>query len=542
MQIRNMKISVRLGFGFGLILMLVAFLVAFVIVQMSAQTKGMKEIEFALSSKSNAISLITAVKDNGIASMEMLLSTNSDHHANANKHITERSQSIERIIESMGREFADSPEDLKLLAAMQKQRALYVSGLDKVTHLLKTGKQAQAAYVAGEEMIPWLDPFLKAIQNLDDYQGKKLVATIDRIDQMANSIRNMVIMAGAIVLLLGLFSAVYIVHSIKQPLNQMRNVIIEVGKNDDFTRRIALSSSDEVGETAQAFDGLIASFQQIMGQVLESADKVSAFAKDLSSSSGHVAARSSSQSESTAAMAAAVEEMTVSINHISDNAREALDISRQSGNLSTEGGEIIQQAALEMSRIADTVRETSRSIEEVGQHSNQISSIVQVIKDIASQTNLLALNAAIEAARAGEQGRGFAVVADEVRKLAERTTNATEEISGMIDVMQNSANKAVTAMSASVDQVSSGVTLANQAGSSIKQIKSGASRVVDVVNDISTALEEQSSTSSDLSGQVENVARMTEENSAVSANTALQAENLQELASAMRASVGRFRI
>jgi methyl-accepting chemotaxis protein len=241
-------------------------------------------------------------------------------------------------------------------------------------------------------------------------------------------------------------------------------------------------------------------------------------------------------------MAAAVEEMTVSINHVSDSAREAVEISRNSGKLSTEGGEITHKAAAEMSQIAETVRNTAQAIEELGQQSNQISSIVQVIKDVADQTNLLALNAAIEAARAGEQGRGFAVVADEVRKLAERTTKATEEITQMIASMQHSAHAAVATMETAVDQVGGGVTLANQAGSAIIQIKNGAEHVVDVVNDISSALAEQSSASNDIASQVEKVAQMTEENSAAAAETASAANTLHDLAGTMQTAVSRFRI
>lgn len=542
MNVRNMKIGVRLGLGFGLILSLVMILLAFVVTQLSSMTRGAEQIESDLSSRARALDLIMLVKDNGTSSMEMLLSTNSDYHATVIKKIEESNRSISGTIESMDRDSASSPDDGKFLVDIKKQRGLYVSGLEKVTTLLKNGKQEQATYVAGEEMIPALDPFLMAVKKMDEHQGKKLDASIAQIRQSAGSIRNTVVVVGAVVVLLGLFSAVYIVLSITRPLNRMRAAIVDVGKNDDFTRRISIDSMDEVGETAQAFDGLVASLQGIFKQVLESADKVSALAKSLSSSSGDVAGRSSSQSESTCAMAAAVEEMTVSINHISESAREALDISRQSGNLSSGGGVIIQQVAAEVSRIAETVRETSRNIKEVGRHSNEISSIVQVIKDIASQTNLLALNAAIEAARAGEQGRGFAVVADEVRQLAERTTGATEEISGMIGAMQESAHGAVAAMGASVERVNSGVTLANEAGASVDQIKAGAARVVEVVNDISSALAEQSSASSDLAGQVESVAQMTEENSAAVARTATDADNLQELAGAMREAVGRFKI
>ena len=341
---------------------------------------------------------------------------------------------------------------------------------------------------------------------------------------------------------LGLLLAWWIIRSITGPLNQMRTTITEVEKSGDFTQRIPVHTEDEVGQTAKAFNQLMTALQQTLGQVLDSVAKVSDAAQSLSAASGQVATSSSSQSEATSAMAAAVEEMTVSINHVSDSAREAVEISRKSGKLSTEGGEIIHKAASEMSQIAETVRHTAQAIEELDQHSNQISSIVQVIKDVADQTNLLALNAAIEAARAGEQGRGFAVVADEVRKLAERTTKATEEITQMIAAMQHSAQAAVSTMETAVDQVSGGVALANQAGSAIIQIKDGAEQVVGVVNDISSALTEQSSASNDIAAQVEKVAQMTEENSAAAAETSSAANNLQELASDMRATVNRFKI
>nr|WP_051338761.1 methyl-accepting chemotaxis protein [Sulfuricella denitrificans] len=349
---------------------------------------------------------------------------------------------------------------------------------------------------------------------------------------------------GAIIggVLLGLLLAWWIIRSIAGPLNQMRATISEVEKNSDFTQRIPVNSEDEVGQTAKSFNQLMTTLQQIFGQVLDSVAKVSDAAQTLSAASGQVATSSSSQSEATASMAANVEQMTVSINHVSDSAHEAVEISRKSGKLSAEGGEVIHKAAAEMSQIAETVRHTAQAIEELGQHSNQISSIVQVIKDVADQTNLLALNAAIEAARAGEQGRGFAVVADEVRKLAERTTKATEEITQMIGTIQSSAKGAVATMSSAVDQVSSGVTLANQAGSAIVQIKDGAEQVVGVVNDISSALAEQSSASNDIAAQVEKVAQMTEENSAAAAETASAADNLQELANTMRAAVNRFKI
>ena len=385
-------------------------------------------------------------------------------------------------------------------------------------------------------------PLVKSMEALLEIQAKNAKDTYTEAESSYVMVR--AISIGTLIggVTLGLFLAWWIIRSITGPLNQMRATISEVEKNGDFTRRIPVDTEDEVGQTAKSFNQLMAALQQTLGQVLVSVAKVSDAAQTLSAASGQVATSSSSQSEATSAMAAAVEEMTVSINHVSDSAHEAVEISRKSGKLSTEGGEVIHKAAAEMSQIAETVRHTAQAIEELGQHSNHISSIVQVIKDVADQTNLLALNAAIEAARAGEQGRGFAVVADEVRKLAERTTKATEEITQMIAAMQHSAKAAVTTMGSAVDQVSGGVALAKQAGSAIVQIKDGAEQVVGVVNDISSALAEQSSASNDIAAQVEKVAQMTEENSAAAAETASAANNLQELANSMQAAVNRFKI
>jgi methyl-accepting chemotaxis protein len=436
------------------------------------------------------------------------------------------------------------PEEKKLAADYDQKRKAYQGEiLQPMLQALQDNDyslEKQSRFLKGNRT--HASPLIKSMEALLEMQAKNAQETYD--EAKSNYAMARTISIGAIVggLVLGMLLAWWIIRSVTGPLNQMRATIGEVDKNSDFTQRVKVSSEDEFGQTAKSFNKLMTDLQHTLGQVLGSVAKVSDAAQSLSSSSNQVADSSSSQSEATASMAADVEQMTVSIGHVSDSAREAVEISRKSGKLSTEGGEIISKATSEMSKIEETVRHTAQAIEELGQQSNQISSIVQVIKDVADQTNLLALNAAIEAARAGEQGRGFAVVADEVRKLAERTTKATEEITQMIAAMQHSAHAAVSTMETAVDQVSGGVALANQAGLAIIQIRDGAEQVVGVVNDISSALTEQSSASNDIAAQVEKVAQMTEENSAAAAETSSAANNLQELASDMRATVSRFKI
>jgi methyl-accepting chemotaxis protein len=195
-----------------------------------------------------------------------------------------------------------------------------------------------------------------------------------------------------------------------------------------------------------------------------------------------------------------------------------------------------------MRKIAITVRETSGTIEKLGEQSTRISLIVKVIEEIADQTNLLALNAAIEAARAGEQGRGFAVVADEVRKLAERTSKATHEVTQMINAIQEASRSAVDGMIATVAQVDDGVVLAQRAGDAIHLIQVESGQVLSTVTDISTALVEQSKASNDIASNIEKVAQMTEKNCAAAEQTAGAAKHLEELADEMRATVNRFKV
>ncbi len=346
----------------------------------------------------------------------------------------------------------------------------------------------------------------------------------------------------AVQILLWLTISFILRRFVSKPADQMRKAITEISNTGDFTHRVAVNSDDEIGQTARSFNDLMGNLQTAFRQVHEGIEKVNESSQTLSMSSQQVANGSTNQSEAASAMAATVEQVSVSINHVAEGAREALKISRSSGKLSERGGEIIHSAAEEMRKIAGTVRQTSSSIENLGEQSTRISSIVNVIKEIAEQTNLLALNAAIEAARAGEQGRGFAVVADEVRKLAERTTRATQEVTQMIDTIQQASRTAVDGMVATVTQVDGGVALAQQAGDAINQIKMESSQVIKTVDDITSMLAEQSKASNDMAVHIEKVAQMTEENSAAAEQTASAASQLAQLADEMRNTVNRFKI
>ena len=263
---------------------------------------------------------------------------------------------------------------------------------------------------------------------------------------------------------------------------------------------------------------------------------------NLSESASQVSVSSGDQSQAASSMAAAVEEMTTSISHVSGNAADALQLAEEAGTASSQGGEVIGRAVDEIRRISDVVKQAAETIGALSEQTETISGIMNVIKEVADQTNLLALNAAIEAARAGEQGRGFAVVADEVRKLAERTSQATLEIAGKIAAIKDQSNNATRDMQGAVNLVESGVQLANEAGSSIGHIAEGAMSVIRVANDIASALKQQAAASNDIALHVENIARMTEVNAQAAKASADMSMQLGSLAKQLQDGVARFQV
>ncbi|MEY4593058.1 MAG: hypothetical protein RIR18_1953 [Pseudomonadota bacterium] len=320
----------------------------------------------------------------------------------------------------------------------------------------------------------------------------------------------------------------------------MAKAVVERIAAGDLTQSLAVKTGDNTSLIANQ-SRMQNNLRQTIKGIAVSVSDTEFAADSLASAAQQVAAASADSSESASSMSAAVEELSASISQITENAKSALILSEQAGKLSSEGGGVIEQAIEEINRIAHTVRETSSGMSSLSASSGKISTIVQVIKDVADQTNLLALNAAIEAARAGEQGRGFAVVADEVRKLAERTTSATVEISEMITKIQTDANMSLKTMEGAVEQVDKGVYLASQAGTAIAEIRNSVTQVVGQVNDMVSSIQEQSMASQQIAHRVERVAQSSEANNAAAQQTSASADRLRELARTLKSSIGQFK-
>jgi methyl-accepting chemotaxis protein len=302
---------------------------------------------------------------------------------------------------------------------------------------------------------------------------------------------------------------------------------------------IDTSTSDEL---PKAFARMQARLREMIQQINQAASQLIESVQNISGASQQLSGAVSEQSNAASAMAATVEELTVSINHVSNNAGEAGGLASRSGQQSLDGSAVIQNTLTSMNGIAKTVQHASTKVSELGQHSEQISTIVSVIQGIADQTNLLALNAAIEAARAGEQGRGFAVVADEVRLLAQNTGKSTKEIAGMIDKIQLGVRDTVESMRSGVMEVSQGVEMAESAGKAITEISESSGQVLVVVEQISLALREQTAASQDVARNVERSAQMSEQNNLSVQDLLRSSHDLNQLAIGLKQEVGRFRL
>ena len=367
--------------------------------------------------------------------------------------------------------------------------------------------------------------------------------SLDKVNQAVSEFRAVILLA-AIALMLPVIAFLYfaVKHSVTLPLHDVTRRLQDITEGEgDLTRRLEIKGEDEICAMARAFNGFMEKLQGIVGEVKASAGQVLNTADQLASLSERVATNSTTATSEAYAMAAQVEVMTYTLNDLANQAEDVQRVSLESSDHSARGGEVIHAAAHEMNQITAAVNDSSQIIHDLGRQSDQISQIVNVIREIADQTNLLALNAAIEAARAGEQGRGFAVVADEVRTLAERTSNSTQEIAGMIVKIQDGTHQAIESMTTGVARVSAGAALAQQAGEAINQIKSGVSQVVAGVNEISASLKDQSLSNNENSQKVEHIAKLSEQNSTAFQETARTVQHIDALARNLGNLVGRFR-
>ncbi|MBS1155475.1 MAG: methyl-accepting chemotaxis protein [Proteobacteria bacterium] len=455
--------------------------------------------------------------------------------------IKQKIQEINTLLGDYEKRATDS-KDKSLLDADKQSFANYTQILEKVLARSRDNDREGANAIVESEWKPAGNKLTTAFQEHAKFNNELAVSVVNNATEAGqrNSMITLVTLALGIVLAGGI--GLMLRRGITSSLHAMRETMLRVAGQLDFTARVSIANHDEIGVTATAFNQLLDRVQDNIRSVAAGAEQVAQAASQMAQTAAQVASASLEQSEAASNMASSIEQMSVSIAQVGDRAGEVHRYSSESGELSGNGEEVIGHTVQEINHAAQSVTQAADHLRHLEAQSLQISSVVAVIKEVADQTNLLALNAAIEAARAGEQGRGFAVVADEVRKLAERTASSTQEIIRTIESMRNGARNAVEGMQQIVRQVSNSVERVTIANRVMEQIGHGSRNGVAMVDEIVNAIREQVTTSNSIAQQIEHIAQMAEEGSCAANEGAQSARDLDQLAVGMQRMVAAYRL
>jgi methyl-accepting chemotaxis protein len=334
----------------------------------------------------------------------------------------------------------------------------------------------------------------------------------------------------------------FIIRRLFSPLNKMHDVMLIAEQEGDLTQRLTYLKKNEVGEMCISFNSLLERLSGIISLIAQSAESVAAAASQVFSSSEMMATNAEEVAAQAATVAVASEQMAATANEVASNCSLAAQSSQRANDSAESGSQVVESTMSAINRISGGVKETAKNIETLGNRSEEIGAIVETIEEIADQTNLLALNAAIEAARAGEQGRGFAVVADEVRALAERTSQATKEISKTIKFIQVETQSAVSLMQEEVQEADRGTIEAGKSGEALKDILDQIQSVTMQVNQIATAAEQQTATTGEITSNIQQITDVVHETARGAHESATAAEQLTKMARELQQMVRQFRV
>ncbi len=531
----NLKIRTKLTSTFGVILILTAIVGFFSNVQMSKVYEHADEI-----ADNNLPSIVGLFDlDDHLTQItrhwfEHILSTSNEDMAEAEKDLDVLIKDF-KDHHKVFQKLVTTDEEKKLFAEFTAAADKCFDVHTKIIGLSKSGKKTEAFDIYRNEGKKNCELAAVIVDKLTKINKKEASEQIKIAETVFHSSRitNYIILGIAI--LAGMILATVSALSITRPIARAVVAADKIGQGD-LTVQISSDCQDETGILLRSMGHMVANLKAMTTQLIDISSTIASASMQLRSTSEQIATGAEEVAMQTNSVATASGEMTSTSESIAHNCISAAETSRQTAAHAASGSTIVNDAISGMKVIADRVRQTSKTVEALGSRSDQIGDIIKTIEDIADQTNLLALNAAIEAARAGEQGRGFAVVADEVRALAERTTRATHEIGKMIKAIQHDTGDAVAAMEEGVREVEKGAEASNKSGEALAEILLGINDVSEQISMIATAAQQQTATTSDVSSNITQItdviqqtARGAEETSGAAAQLASQAEQLQAI-------------
>jgi methyl-accepting chemotaxis protein len=436
------------------------------------------------------------------------------------------------------------PEEKKLVDEAGPLMKTADGAIDKLGVIIDRKDNEALGRFTEKELYPAIDPLTGKISNLVDLQLRVAKQEYKKSDDYFNKGKVGLTLLIVICVLISAVLATFVIRGLLKELGGEPYYVKDIARtvaNGDLSVSVSVDPRDN-GSILYAMRTMVESLRDLVSQTVNISMNIASASSQLHATSDQIATGAEEVAAQTSTVATASEEMASTSAEIASNCTNAAESSRRTSESASTGAAVVQETIVGMGKIAERVKQTAATIDALGTRSEQIGEIIGTIEDIADQTNLLALNAAIEAARAGEQGRGFAVVADEVRALAERTTKATKEIGSMIKAIQSETGEAVRSMEEGVSEVEKGAVSSEKSGESLREILDRINEVTMQINQIATAAEQQTATTSEITSNIHQVtevvhqsARGAEETSAAAAQLAEQSQQLQNL-------VGKFRV
>nr|NYU07530.1 methyl-accepting chemotaxis protein [Pseudomonas sp. SbOxS1] len=536
----SIKLRLLLLIGTGLLAALIMSLVAYLGTARLADAVQDNDIGMSvLRNHLEADMMHDALRADVLAAMLVGLGKSTSSKAEIRGSIDEHAAHFREVLgENLKLAVNDTLKDA--LNQIKPSLDTYISAAERMVGLaLENPEAAQQQLAAFNSAFSQLEAQMAALSERIELNTQQTSQGTAHAISNANLTLGGVLIAS---LLLLLAQGRWVILSIMSPLRAASRIAERIAHGNLSETIVEPEHKDEASTLIRSLATMQRDLRGMIEVVRSNAHGVSGMSTRLSDGCHQVAGSSQQQSTAASTMAAAASEMTASIEEITRHAERALDMANQAEALAKDGGRVIHQVVSDMDGIARSAQQSAQVIRTLDKESEGIFSIIQVIKGIADQTNLLALNAAIEAARAGEQGRGFAVVADEVRSLAGRTSASTQEIAAMVSRIQQNTHQAVISMEEGVAQVDKGMAVTADVERAIREILEATLNTTQLVNDISRTIGEQSLASNEIAHQVEMIAGMSEGNSKVIGQTALTTDELSSLAGKLSQSVDRFRL
>ncbi|HUA16178.1 MAG TPA: methyl-accepting chemotaxis protein [Verrucomicrobiae bacterium] len=530
------SLRTKLMAGFGVLILALASCCVVGFVSIAKLSTATSTLDAALVKQKSVLGMELAVEEQRAGVRAFLLGNpNLDELEEGRRN----SQTAADRLSSLLR----TDEGKALFASLAQANAGYEHTLDRVIELRRAGKTKEAiALNWGPEANRDRTAVNAAFQTMAERQQNNENKATSEQHAAENQARWLLAIFAAAGLISGVAISILVSRAVSASLAGMISLIHEIAEKNLSAQDLQILSRDELGSAGSALNAMKNSLRGLIHSIARTAEHLASASEEISSSATQQAQGAETQKGQAAQVATAMQEMSATVQEVSDNSNRAADASRQAAETAREGGTVVEQSLAKMRAIAESVSATARKLEDLGKSSDQIGRIIGVIDDIADQTNLLALNAAIEAARAGEQGRGFAVVADEVRKLAERTTSATKEVAQMVQSIQEETKTAVGAMHEGTRQVEEGVKTTAQAGASLKQIIHMSEQVGEMITHIATAATEQASATEQVNQNVEQINRLVSESALGAQQSAKACQDLSGLALDLQKMVGSFQL